>query len=159
MGRPGIDQFSVRIWAQTGGDGALGRGSSPMPVTFPRTKNIVDSMQKAGVQRLIVESAFGAGDSAKEISFLDRIFVREVLLRSAFKDKDRMEEYVEKSNFKWTIVRPSRLIDGLRRGGYRAGERISLNIASGISRADVADFMLKQVEVEEFVRKELSLGP
>lgn len=138
---------------------ALGRGSSPGPVSFPGTKNIVDAMDKAGVQRLIVESALGAGDSARKISFVDRLLVRGVLLRSSYKDKDRMEEYVEKSDLEWTIVRPSRLTDGPRRGAYRAGEQIPLNIASGISRADVADFMLKQVESGDFVRKKPSVGP
>jgi putative NADH-flavin reductase len=138
---------------------ALGRGSSPGPVTFPGTKNIMDAMEKHGVKRLIVESAFGAGDSAKEMSLLDRLFIRGILLRSAYRDKDLMEEYVEKSSLKWTIVRPSRLTDGTRKGIYRAGERIPLNVASGISRADVADFMLKQVQAEDFVRKKPSVGP
>ena len=137
---------------------ALGRGSSPRPVTFPGTKNIVDAMDKAGVHRLIVESAFGAGESAKEISIPDRLFVRGLVLRSSFKDKDLMEACVEKSDLRWTIVRPPRLTDGPRRGSYRAGERIPLNIASGISRADVADFMLSQVEGGEYIGKKPSLA-
>ena len=138
---------------------ALGRSRTQKPVTFPGTKNIADAMKRAGVQRLVVESAFGAGDSAKEISSLDRLFVRGILLRTAFKDKDMMEDHVEKTDLKWTIVRPSRLTDGTKRGNYRAGERIPLSIASGISRADVADFMLKQLETEDFVRKKPSIGP
>lgn len=138
---------------------ALGRGRSFGPLTSQGTKNIVDAMKRAGVRRLIVESAFGAGDSAKEISFLDRLFVRGLLLRGAFKDKDVMEEYLETSGLEWTIVRPSRLTDGPKLGGYRVGEHIPLNIASGISRADVADFMLKQVEAQDFVRKKPSIGP
>ncbi len=138
---------------------ALGRTGSPRPITFPGTKNVVDAMEKLGVQRLVVESAFGAGESAREISLPDRLFVRGLLLRSSFRDKDMMEECVEKSNLRWTIVRPTRLTDGPRQGGYRAGERIGVNIASGISRADVADFILKQLESDEFLRKKPSVGP
>lgn len=137
---------------------ALGNRNAPKPVTFPGTKNIVDVMGKVGVARLVVESAFGAGESAKEISILDRFLVRGVLLRASFRDKDLMEEYVGRSGLKWTIVRPPRLTDGPRKGSYRAGERIPLNIASGMSRADVADFMLNQVEREEFVNKKPSVG-
>ncbi|MDA4135596.1 MAG: NAD(P)H-binding protein, partial [Thaumarchaeota archaeon] len=107
---------------------------------------------------LIVESAFGAGDSARQISVPDRLFIRGVLLRSGYQAKDRMEEDIEKSGLRWTIVRPPRLTNGARRGHYRAGDRIPLNIASGISRADVADFMLNQVEGEEFVGKKPSIG-
>lgn len=137
---------------------ALGRGASKNPATSAGTRSIIDEMRKAGVARLVVESAFGAGDSARQISVLDRFFVRGVLLRSGYKAKDRMEEDIEKSGLRWTIVRPTRLTNGARRGHYRAGEHIPLNIASGISRADVADFMLNQVEGEEFVSKKPSLG-
>lgn len=137
---------------------ALGRGTSSGPVTYRGIKNIVDAMKKLEVQKLIVESAFGAGESAREMSFLDRVFVRGLVLRSAFRDKDFMESYVESSGLKWTIVRPPRLTDGAHRGTYRAGERIPLNIASGISRADVAEFMLKQVEGTEFVGRKPSIG-
>ena len=133
---------------------ALGAGK----VSFEGTKNIVDAMKKAGVRRLIVESAYGAGDSAKELPILNRLIVRDVLLRTQFRAKDLMESYVEKSDLDWTIVRPPRLTDGPRRGNYRAGDRIPLDILSGISRADVAEFMLKQVEDIEFLRKEPSLA-
>jgi putative NADH-flavin reductase len=137
---------------------ALGRGASKTPATSAGTRNIINEMQKAGVTRLIVESAFGAGDSARQISIPDRLLVRGVLLRTGYQAKDRMEEDIEKSGLRWTIVRPPRLTDGTRRGHYRAGEHISLNLASGISRADVADFMLNQVEGEDFVGKKPSIG-
>jgi putative NADH-flavin reductase len=133
---------------------AIGAGR----VSFDGTKNIVDAMKKAGVRRLIVESAYGAGVSAKELPILNRSIVRDLLLRSQFRAKDLMESYVEKSDLEWTIVRPPRLTDGPRRGNYRAGDRIPLDILSGISRADVAEFMLKQVEDIEFVRREPSVA-
>ena len=65
---------------------------------------------------------------------------------------------LQKSDLKWTIVRPPRLTDGPRRGNYRAGEGIPLGIMSGMSRADVADFMLKQVESTEFIGREPSVA-
>ncbi|HXW37529.1 MAG TPA: SDR family oxidoreductase [Nitrososphaerales archaeon] len=137
---------------------ALGRSSSGGLATFAGTKNIVDAMEKNKVKRLIVQSAFGAGESAREISVLDRYFVTGLLLRAGYRAKDMLEDYVEKSTLDWVIVRPPRLTDGPRRGIYRAGEHIPLSLASGISRADVADFMLKQVEGNEFVHKKPSIG-
>jgi len=137
---------------------ALGRSSSRRQVTFPGTKTIVEAMEKTGVRRLIVESAFGAGESSNEMPFLDRLLVRGVLLRSSFRDKDMMERCVEKSRLEWTIVRPPRLTNGPRQGRYRAGERIPLSIRSGMSRGDVADFMLEQIEGEEFVNRKPSVG-
>jgi putative NADH-flavin reductase len=134
---------------------ALGAGK----VSFEGTKNIVDAMKKLGARRLIVESAYGAGDSAKELPILNRLSVRGLLLRSQYRAKDLMEEYVEKSDLEWTVVRPTRLTDGIKQGKYQVGERIRPDILSGISRADVADFMLKQVESAEFVRRKPSIGP
>jgi putative NADH-flavin reductase len=133
---------------------ALGAGK----VSSDGTKNIIGAMGKFGVRRLVVESAYGAGDSARELPVLNRLLVRNVLLRSQYRAKDLMEKYVENSDLQWTIVRPPRLTNGPRRGKYRAGERIPLDILSGISRADVADFMLKQVEDTEFVRKKPSVA-
>ena len=132
-------------------------GNSHGLVCSVGTKNIVDAMNRTGVRRLVVESAYGAGDSAKEISALDRLVVRGVLLRGPFRDKDAMEACVEGSGLAWTIVRPPRLTGGPPRGGYRAGERIPLRIASGIPRADVAGFMLEQLEGDEFVGKKPSI--
>jgi putative NADH-flavin reductase len=149
-----VDDVEKAVAGQDVVISALGAGR----VSLDGTRNIVDAMKKAGVQRLIVESAYGAGDSAGELPALNRLLVRGVLLRSQYRAKDLMESYVEKSDLKWTIVRPPRLTDGPKLGNYRAGESIRLDIASGISRADVADFMLKQVEDTEFVRKKPSVA-
>ena len=68
---------------------ALGAGM----VSFDGTKNIVDAMEKAGVQRLILESAYGAGKSANELPVLTRLMIRSVFLRSQYRYKDLMERY------------------------------------------------------------------
>ena len=57
-----------------------------------------------------------------------------------------MEQVVRASNLAWTIVRPSRLVDGKRTGQYRVGRPGELADAHKISRADVVDCMLDQLD-------------
>lgn len=54
----------------------------------------------------------------------------------------------------WTIVRPGQLTNGSKRGIYRHGLDIgSWFLSVSISRADVADFMLKQLTDNSYMRK------
>lgn len=64
-----------------------------------------------------------------------------------------MEQIVEESGLQWTIVRPTRLTDGPKTRRYRAGERISTGASPSISHADVADFLLKQLQSTEYIHK------
>ena len=60
---------------------------------------------------------------------------------------------VRASSLEWTLVHPVMLADGAVTGRYRAGERLALRGLPRISRADVAHFMLAEVEGRRFVRK------
>jgi putative NADH-flavin reductase len=53
----------------------------------------------------------------------------------------------------WTLVYPVTLTNGPRTGRYRAGERLVLHGLPRISRADVADFLLTQVDDVRYLRK------
>ena len=51
------------------------------------------------------------------------------------------------------FVPPSRLTDTPRTGVYRAGEHLYISPGAHIARADVADFMLKQVGHDTYIHK------
>lgn len=117
------------------------------------TRNIVQAMQKTGVKRLVVETSLDVGDSRGQLGFLFAHVIRATLLRNIFEDKELQERIVRESGLDWIIVRPAMLTDGPRTGNYRAGFSSSDKIARKISRADVADFMLKQATSNEFLRQ------
>jgi len=117
------------------------------------TRNIIQAMQKNGVRRLIVETSLDVGDSRGQLGFFFAHVIRTTLLRNIFEDKELQERIVRESGLDWTIVRPAMLNDGPRTGKYRAGFSASDKISRKISRADVADFMLKQVMSNEFLRQ------
>ena len=124
----------------------IGAGAGRTRLREEGTRNIVRAMQKAGVCRLICQSSLGFGDSRANLGFLTKYVIVPVFLRHAFADHERQEAVVKESALDWTIVRPPHLNDGPHTGTYRHGfPTTDTGIQGKISRADVADFMLKQL--------------
>jgi len=122
---------------------ALGNGKSLKGKVFSvGIKNIVDAMKQFQSKRIIVMSAFGVGNSLDRVPLLPKMFYQ-TLLKSTFNDKEIGEKYLKQSNLNWTIVHPVILTNGPKSGNYKTGELISVGSIPKISRADVADFMLK----------------
>ncbi len=113
---------------------------------------IVPAMERAGVRRLIVVSAFGVGESRRNAPLIPRIMYR-VFLGEIFADKKAAEDDLRRSSLDWTIVYPVLLTNGAMTGAYRVGERLELHGIPKISRSDVAHFMLAEIENRAFVRK------
>ncbi len=118
------------------------------------TRNIVQAMEKLGVKRFICESSLGISESKGQLGFLYNYILIPLLLRNIFADKEIQERIIKDSVLDWVIVRPAALTNGPRRGVYRHGMNIGhwLFMAK-ISRADVADFMLKQLTDNTYLRK------
>ena len=124
---------------------------SDPPVNSLGTLNVIRSMQRYGVRRLVVLSAGGTqpGRDPNLPWFYDRV-VKPLFLRSAYADLRRMETSVRQSQLDWTIVRASGgLTDGPPRGTYRAEPGYSIPGGRRIARADVAEFMLDQLVLRD----------
>lgn len=124
--------------------------NNPAMVVTDGTRNIIIAMQQKAMQRLIVVSSLGVGDSKAQVSFFFKV-VAATVLRKAIKDKEAQEQLVRASGLQWTIVRPGGLTDGPRTGLYQASVAPTLQ-AGRIARADVADFILREVERNQFVQ-------
>jgi putative NADH-flavin reductase len=118
------------------------------------TRNIVRAMEKLGVRRLVCESSLGVGDSKWRLGLLHNLIAIPLFLRNVFADKEVQEGIIKESTLDWVIVRPTALTNGPRRKVYRAGSGIGhWFLPTRISRADVADFMLKQVTDAAYLSK------
>lgn len=130
---------------------ALGAGRKGR-VRSEGTYAIIQGMKKAGVRRLIVQSTLGAGDSRKNLNFFWKHIMFGWLLKQAYWDHQAQEAYVRDSGLEWTIVRPGAFTDGPATGRYKHGflpdDR---NISLKISKADVAMFILLQLESDEYL--------
>jgi len=65
----------------------------------------------------------------------------------------RQEEIISATPLAWTLVRPPRLIDKSRSGNYKADSLLKTKMSNQLSRADLADFMLKQIESTQLIRQ------
>ncbi len=118
------------------------------------TKNIISAMEKTGVRRFICQSSLGTGNSRKMLPFLQKYFGISLLLRRVIADHEEQEKYIKQSQLDWVIARPGSLTDGEGTGSYRQG--ITSNnqtLTFKISRADTADFMLKQLADNAYLHK------
>jgi len=112
------------------------------------------AMEKQGVRRFVCESSLGVGDSKWRLGLLHNLIAIPLFLRNVFADKEDQERIIRESNLDWVIVRPTALTNGPRRSVYRAGSDIGhWLIPTRISRADVAEFMLKQVTDNSYLHK------
>jgi putative NADH-flavin reductase len=126
----------------------------PSTVLSEGTRNILRAMEAQGVRRLVCETSLGIGDSAGRLGLSYTFFVVPVVLPFYFWDKTRQERTIAGSRADWVIVRPGVLTDGQRRGRYRHGGRVgSFLWTVRISRADVADFMLNQLESDAYLQR------
>ena len=133
-------------------------GSSDLKKTSVRaegTSNIIQTMKEHGVQRLVVVSAMGTGESWNTLSLVNKFFYA-TLLKSSREDHEAQEAAVKESGLDWTIIRPSGLTDEPRSDVYEVGENI-LAKTSKIARTDVADMILKELEQNAFVRKAVTI--
>ncbi len=99
-------------------------------------------------RRLIVLSAYGAGDT--QGSSLSASLIR-LVLAAKMRDKDQMEELVRTSGTDWTIVRPPALTNGLLSGKYQAGVAMQIGFFATLSRADLAQFILREAIHRQYV--------
>lgn len=132
----------------------IGAGAKRTTLREEGTRNIVEAMRGIGVKRLICQTSLGVGDSRSNLPFFTKYIVVAVFLRHAFSDHERQEAVVRQSSLDWTIVRPPHLKDGPRTEVYRHGfPTTDTRIKGWISRADVADFMLKQLVDDTYLNQ------
>ena len=132
-------------------------GSPPMDKSNLRangTKNIIRAMEKTGVKRFICQSTAGVGDSRDMMPFLMKYLIVPFILRRAWADHEIQENYIKESQLDWIIARPAALTDGERTGSYQHGFTAdNKTVTNKISRADTADFMLKQLVDNNYLHK------
>jgi putative NADH-flavin reductase len=116
---------------------------------------LASAMVRAGVQRAVVESvAFLFKNSILPPAYL----LGRLLFPRTVADASAMERVFEESGLDWTMVRPPELTDKPYTGRYRVREGYLPTFGFKISRADVADFIIKAVENRSSIRKVVGLS-
>jgi len=129
----------------------LGSHGSTEPVEDRGTEHILAAMKRHGQRRLIAVTSMGVGDSIEQVAAFFRAIMK-LTLKRVMEAKERQEQAIMASGLDWTIVRPGGLTDGPRTGSYQSGLDKSIK-ATRVSRADVADFILRELTQGEYIGK------
>ena len=145
-----VSNLKIVESALEGHDGAISAlgASTPFkrnPMLVKGVDNIVKAMHRQKVSRFIYQSFIGVSEFRSELGFVfDKLMP--IVMSNVIKDHEAKEDSIVNSNLQWTIIRCSMLTHGPATRKYRDGEHItSPFILPAISRADVAEFMIKQL--------------
>ncbi len=115
---------------------------------------VIASAKTSGVDRFVVVSAFGVGDSLAKASFPAGLIFR-TALRKKYADKAASEVLLTASDLKWTLEYPGALNnrDSTRYTATVLENVTKLPILPSASRANVADFLLHSAVENTFIRQ------
>jgi len=127
------------------------RRESPDDFISRATTNIVFAMRASGLSRLSVISAAGVGDSRPARNLIIRFLIATSNVGVGYADLDRVEEVLRGSGLDWQAIRPVRLNGQAGTGRAHITDRFPLG--ASIPRADVAAFMLGELERPQFTHR------
>ena len=116
------------------------------------TKHIVNAMQKHGVKRLVVVSVAGVPVPQDKRGFNLASALIKLFLKDVFVDRENQLAVLESSKVDWVTVRVPRLTDEPAKGSVKAFFG-NPSPSMKVTRADVADFMLKQLTDDQWLRQ------
>ncbi len=123
------------------------------------TFNILKAMEHRNIDRLICQTTLGCGESWKNLNFFWKRIMFGWYLRDTFTDHQNQEKHIVGSNCNWTIIRPAAFTNGGLTRQFRSGfSTADTSLKLSISRADLAYFMLQQLDSRENLRKKVGIS-
>lgn len=120
------------------------------------TAAIIAVMKQTGCTRLACQTGAMIGPAPNRshpMEWMARTFAS--WHPQAVRDREEQERLVESSGLDWTIVKPPRLTDSPPQGRVKAGPSLRVGLLSRISRADLAAFILDEIQTGRFVRQRI----
>lgn len=117
-------------------------------------RNILAAMEKHGVRRLVQSVGAGVRDPKDEPGLFDRLITVALKLfsRHVYEDMKRTADVIRASDVDWTLVRVPMLTDDPATGEVEVGY-LGKGVGVRVSRADMAAFILEQVDDDTYLRQ------
>lgn len=127
---------------------------SPRDMQTVAITNIIAAMNKYGIKRLVSLTGAGVDDPRDRPKFANHLIKLALKMMSGhvLKDAENHAGAIRKSDLDWVIVRGPMLTDGPHTGNYRVGW-VGVNTGARLSRANLADFILKQTTDTTYLRQ------
>ena len=146
------------IEAIAGADSVLsGLGAvrgGPSEIMVPAAKSIVPAMKQHDVKRLVWASGAGVPDPQDQPALMNKIigFLLKLTAGKVLEDSLGGIEIIKSSDLDWTIARGPMLTEEPGSSKYRVGY-VTKEMGRTLSRENFADFMIKQLESDEWLHK------
>lgn len=124
--------------------------ASPLDLFDVSMTNTVKAMKQNGVKRIITMSAWGAGDSYKEVNWLFRFLIKRSNVGLLYAGHEDQERILRESGLDWTAVRPVILSNSKNQKLVRVSFSGEKKLNRDISRKDVAKFMLDIIDEKKY---------
>lgn len=148
------------------------RSTSETGIASRGTRAIVQAMQATGVRRIVVVSAAPIGTVPSPARpkpprhdpgdgfFMRHLFshVAKIAFRKHYADLALMEDILRDSGLDWTVVRPPRLTDKPLTSSYRVAYGQNLRGGWSVSRADVAQLLLRVLAQPETIKQAIGIA-
>jgi len=148
------------------------RSRSEAGIASHGTRAIVQAMQATGVRRIVVVSAAPISTVPSPgrpkpprhdpgEGFLMRHLLSplaKALFREHYADLALMEDILRESGLDWTVIRPPRLTDKPLTGRYRTAYGRNLRGGVVVSRADVAQLMLRVLDQPQTIKQAIGIA-
>ncbi|XP_073259473.1 flavin reductase (NADPH)-like [Porites lutea] len=122
---------------------------------------IMEGMKRHKIMRLVTVTSWCTQPGPNNSWFVEWI-LKPLFLNGVIRNMEVMEKMLENSDpsaLNYTIVRPCRLMLGERSGNYKVEEgQCNTGTSGEITCADVAEFMLKTLESDEYDRKGFAIA-
>lgn len=122
-------------------------------------KNIIESMEKHNVKRLITIATLSVKSKEDKPSLITRLsaIMASIIHPSGYKELVQVGSLLQTSTLDWTIVRFLMRVDGPQTDNISVsfGDK---KIKWKISRADIASFILSQLEEKQYIRSMPIIG-
>jgi uncharacterized protein YbjT (DUF2867 family) len=116
-------------------------------------KNALAEANLQGVQRVIIVSAWGVGDSKNDIPFWLRWLINYTNMGPVYAEHEKEEKLLANSNLNWTAVRPVALSDSKKLKTLKVSFNNFPKPSLQISRQSVAKFIVDMVKSDKYDRK------
>jgi len=119
-------------------------------------KNIIAAMDKLKAKRLVTLTGSGVFTKGDSASLFDKImrFMVKTITPSRFNDGANMSEIIKQSNLDWVIVRAPLITNEKAKDLFQVFETLLPNKpAFRIGRDDLAEFIIGNLEMDDYIRK------
>lgn len=131
---------------------------SPVNLLNESMKNIIKASKELGIDRIITISAWGVGDSYKEINWMFRFLINKTNVGVSYKGHEDQEKLLNESGLNYTAVRPVGLSNGKLTENIIISQRGDNKLKMSISRKDVAKFMIDIVDNNNYFKTTPSIS-